>query len=126
MSSVPTRGQAHAPHKGYVFSNAWVHQTVESMCIALMVDAQGDKDMVAIPNYTRMNRVPPPHEYPGSEDIDYGPGSTTNTKRPTGQSAKTAAPSSPAIVNRNGGAGLTAATGSRKSSGNVIESKVWI
>ncbi len=25
-----------------MFSNAWVHQTVESMCIALMVDPQGD------------------------------------------------------------------------------------
>jgi uncharacterized protein len=36
------RGESHAPHKGYVFSNAWVHQTVESMCIALMFDAQGD------------------------------------------------------------------------------------
>jgi DUF1680 family protein len=40
------RGQPHAPHKGYVFSNAWVHQTVESMCIALMVDAQGDDEMI--------------------------------------------------------------------------------
>ena len=36
------RGEPHGPHKGYVFSNAWVHQTVESMCIALMVDPQGD------------------------------------------------------------------------------------
>ena len=34
-------------HKGYVFSNAWVHQTVESMCIALMVDPQGDKEIIA-------------------------------------------------------------------------------
>lgn len=40
------RGEPHARHKGYVFSNAWVHQTVESMCIALMVDAQGDQDIV--------------------------------------------------------------------------------
>ncbi|MEH3121671.1 MAG: glycoside hydrolase family 127 protein [Sphingomonas phyllosphaerae] len=39
------RGEAHAPHKGYVFSNAWVHQTVESMCIALMVDPQGDAEI---------------------------------------------------------------------------------
>jgi DUF1680 family protein len=39
------RGEPHAPHKGYVFSNAWVHQTVESMCIALMVDPQGDADV---------------------------------------------------------------------------------
>ena len=36
------RGEPHAAHKGYVFANAWVHQTVESMCIALMVDPQGD------------------------------------------------------------------------------------
>ncbi len=41
------RGEPHAKHKGYVFSNAWVHQTVESMCIALMVDPQGDPDMIA-------------------------------------------------------------------------------
>lgn len=41
------RGEQHARHKGYVFSNAWVHQTVESMCIALMVDPQGDKEMIA-------------------------------------------------------------------------------
>jgi DUF1680 family protein len=41
------RGEPHARHKGYVFSNAWVHQTVESMCIALMVDPQGDPEIVA-------------------------------------------------------------------------------
>ena len=41
------RGEPHGRHKGYVFSNAWVHQTVESMCIALMVDAQGDREMLA-------------------------------------------------------------------------------
>ena len=40
------RGEAHEPHKGYVFSNAWVHQTVESMCIALMVDPQGDAEII--------------------------------------------------------------------------------
>ena len=41
------RGEPHARHKGYVFANAWVHQTVESMCIALMVDPQGDADIIA-------------------------------------------------------------------------------
>ncbi len=41
------RGEPHAVHKGYVFSNAWVHQTVEAMSLALMVDPQGDKDIVA-------------------------------------------------------------------------------
>ena len=40
------RGEAHGRHKGYVFSNAWVHQTVESMCIALMVDPQGDQQVM--------------------------------------------------------------------------------
>jgi DUF1680 family protein len=41
------RGEPHAKHKGYVFSNAWVHQTVEAMCIALMVDPKGDKEIIA-------------------------------------------------------------------------------
>ncbi|MFS0773154.1 glycoside hydrolase family 127 protein [Sphingomonas sp. 1P08PE] len=41
------RGERHDRHKGYVFSNAWVHQTVESMCIALMVDPQGDAEITA-------------------------------------------------------------------------------
>jgi DUF1680 family protein len=41
------RGEQHGRHKGYVFANAWVHQTVESMCIALMVDPQGDKEIIA-------------------------------------------------------------------------------
>jgi DUF1680 family protein len=40
------RGEAHAGHKGYVFANAWVHQTLESMCIALMVDARGDAQIL--------------------------------------------------------------------------------
>ncbi len=40
-------GEPHAAHKGFVFSNAWIHQTVESMCLALMVDAGGDAEMIA-------------------------------------------------------------------------------
>ncbi len=40
-------GEPHGPHKGYVFSNAWVHQTVEAMSIALMVDPKGDKEILA-------------------------------------------------------------------------------
>jgi uncharacterized protein len=40
------RGEQAARHKGYPFSNAWVHQTVESISIALMVDPQGDQDMI--------------------------------------------------------------------------------
>ncbi|TWT36588.1 Non-reducing end beta-L-arabinofuranosidase [Posidoniimonas corsicana] len=34
-------------HRGYVFANAWVHQTIESICIALMVDPQGDAEIAA-------------------------------------------------------------------------------
>ncbi len=41
------RGEPHARHKGYVFANAWVHQTVEAMCLALMVDPKGDPEMLA-------------------------------------------------------------------------------
>jgi DUF1680 family protein len=40
------RGEPHGSHKGQVFSNAWVHQTVESMSIALMIDPQGDQDII--------------------------------------------------------------------------------
>jgi DUF1680 family protein len=40
------RGEPHGRHKGYVFSNAWIHQTVESMCIALMVDPEGDEEII--------------------------------------------------------------------------------
>ncbi|MBB6255075.1 glycoside hydrolase family 127 protein [Nitrospirillum iridis] len=47
------RGEPHGTHKGYVFSNAWVHQTVESMCIALMVDPQGDAEMMAAQDLMR-------------------------------------------------------------------------
>ena len=41
------RGEPHGRHKGYVFSNAWVHQTIESMSIALMVDPRGDQEIIA-------------------------------------------------------------------------------
>ncbi|MGW8267940.1 MAG: glycoside hydrolase family 127 protein [Longimicrobiales bacterium] len=41
------REEPHGVHKGYVFSNAWVHQTVESMSLALMVDAEGDPEILA-------------------------------------------------------------------------------
>jgi uncharacterized protein len=40
------RGEPHGPHLGYVFSNAWVHQTIESMCIALMIDPKGDSEII--------------------------------------------------------------------------------
>jgi hypothetical protein len=41
------RGEKAGLHKGYVFSNAWVHQTVEAMSIALMMDPQGDAEIIA-------------------------------------------------------------------------------
>ena len=47
------RGEPHGPHKGFVFSNAWVHQTVESMCIALMVDPQGDPETISAQEHMR-------------------------------------------------------------------------
>ena len=40
------RGEPAGYHKGYVFSNAWVHQTVEAMSIALMIDPGGDPEIV--------------------------------------------------------------------------------
>ena len=40
------RGEKAGYHKGYVFSNAWVHQTVEAMSIALMIDPQGDPEIM--------------------------------------------------------------------------------
>jgi hypothetical protein len=39
------RGEPHGGHKGYVFANAWVYQTVESICLALMVDPLGDAEI---------------------------------------------------------------------------------
>jgi DUF1680 family protein len=39
-------GRPFKPHVGYQFSNAWVHNTVESMCVALMVDPKGDADII--------------------------------------------------------------------------------
>lgn len=34
-----------ATHKGAPFSNAWVYNTMESICLALMVDSQGDPEI---------------------------------------------------------------------------------
>ena len=41
------KGEPHGMHKGYVFSNAWVHQTVESISLAMMVDPEGDPEIIA-------------------------------------------------------------------------------
>ncbi len=42
-------GKPHGKHRGYVFSNAWVYNTIESICVALMVDPQGDREIIAGP-----------------------------------------------------------------------------
>ncbi len=39
-------GKPHGRHRGYVFSNAWIYNTIESICVALMVDAQGDQEII--------------------------------------------------------------------------------
>ncbi len=43
-------GQPAKRHVGYWFSNAWVYNTIEAMCVALMVDPQGDADIIAAQN----------------------------------------------------------------------------
>ena len=40
------RGEPHGAHKGYVFADAYVHNAVEAMSIALMVDPMGDPDII--------------------------------------------------------------------------------
>lgn len=47
------QGKPFTPHVGYPFSNAWVHNTVESICVALMVDPQGDQEIIAAQNAMR-------------------------------------------------------------------------
>ena len=39
-------GRPFTRHVGYPFANAYVHNTVESMCVALLVDPQGDPDII--------------------------------------------------------------------------------
>jgi len=38
-------GKPHGNHRGYVFSNAWVYNTIESICVAAMVDPAGDREI---------------------------------------------------------------------------------
>ena len=40
-------GQAGAKHTGPVFANAWVYNTLESICLALQVDPAGDPEIAA-------------------------------------------------------------------------------
>lgn len=39
------QGKPAGKHRGYVFSNAWIYNTIESICIALMVNPQGDGEI---------------------------------------------------------------------------------
>jgi len=39
-------GKPHQKHRGYVFSNAWIYNTIESICLALMVDPCGDQEII--------------------------------------------------------------------------------
>ncbi len=47
------KGKPAGRHRGYVFSNAWVYNTIESICIALMVDAKGDSEIVKAHQFMR-------------------------------------------------------------------------
>jgi hypothetical protein len=40
-------GRPFTPHRGPVFANAWVHNTFESMCVAMQIDPQGDPEIIA-------------------------------------------------------------------------------
>jgi DUF1680 family protein len=48
-------GRPYKRHKGPVFANAWVHNTIESMCVALMVDPQGDQELIRAQQAIREN-----------------------------------------------------------------------
>jgi DUF1680 family protein len=47
------RGEKAELHRGYPFSNAWVLNTVESMCVALTYDPQGDPEIIRAQNNFR-------------------------------------------------------------------------
>ena len=38
-------GEPHEGHRGYVFANAWVYNTIEAICFALMVDPGDDREI---------------------------------------------------------------------------------
>lgn len=43
-------GRSYKAHVGYWFSNAYVHNTVEAMCNACMIDPQGDSAIISAQN----------------------------------------------------------------------------
>ncbi len=47
------RGEPHGAHKGYVFADAYVHNAVEAMSIALMVDPKRDAEIVKAQEHMR-------------------------------------------------------------------------
>ncbi len=47
------QGKPAGRHRGYVFSNAWVYNTMESICIALMVDPEGDREITQAQQFMR-------------------------------------------------------------------------
>lgn len=49
------RGEPAGKHRGYPFANAWVYQTIEAMSLALMVDPQGDEEIIAAQEAMRSN-----------------------------------------------------------------------
>ena len=40
------RGEDAGRHRGYVFANAWVYNIIESMSVALVIDPQGDQEII--------------------------------------------------------------------------------
>jgi hypothetical protein len=38
-------GKPAGEHRGYIFANAWVYNTIEAICIALLIDPQGDPEI---------------------------------------------------------------------------------
>ena len=46
-------GQSYTAHVGYEFANAYTLNTVEAMCVALMVDPQGDSAIISAQNAIR-------------------------------------------------------------------------
>ncbi len=47
------RGEPHGYHKGYVFSNAWVYQTIEAMSLALTCELEPEPEIGAARNLMR-------------------------------------------------------------------------
>lgn len=53
QAALKLSGKSAKGHVGYWFSNAYVFNTVEAMCNALMIDPQGDADIISAQNAMR-------------------------------------------------------------------------